>query len=140
MYGSPFAAEELFFNATLFFVLLLGPVAILPCTIVDYFRAGVGGLLMCTLAILDVIAIVLNNCAQWGFAIHNAGLVTFCLALPMFAMGSLLFVSSGWSGAAWRRIWQGECFLATAMALFFSWYVGRDGLQALWSWLQGGTI
>lgn len=139
MYGSPFQGDT-YFNSTLFWVLILGPLAVLPCAIVDYFKSGCGGLLLCGFAIVDVIVIVLNNIRQWGFAIHDAGLGTLCLAFPMFVIGTLLFFSSGRRDGRLKWIWRIELALATGPAVYFSWHVGRDGLSALCWWLRGGMI
>lgn len=92
MYGSPFAGDP-YFNTTLLLV-LIGPVAILPCAILDYLKPGGGGIILSGLAILEIIPISLNNIYQWGFAIHNAALAILFLALPMFSIGVLLVFSS----------------------------------------------
>jgi hypothetical protein len=137
--GSPFQGGT-YFNVTLFLVIILGPVAVLPCTILDYFKSGLGGLLLCGFAIADVIAIVLNNTRDWGFAIHDAGLGALCLAFPAFVIGTLLFFFSGRCDGRLKSIWQIELALAAVPAVYFSWHVGPDGLSAALSWLGGGTV
>ncbi len=140
MYGSPFADGDVYFDLTLLFVLLLGPVAVLPCTILDCFKSGLGGILLCGFAIADVIAICLNNSVTSVFIVQTAGLITFCLALPTFVIGTLLFFSSGRSDGRWKTIWWFELALASVPAVYFSWQVGLDGVSGLIWWMRGGLI
>ena len=75
-----------------------------------------------------------------GFAIHNAALGSLCLAAPMFLLGSLLLRSTPGKHSAIAMIWWVEATIAAVVAAFFLVMVGRDGAQALFYWLQGGTI
>ncbi len=134
--GSPFQGDH-YFNLTLFLVLVLGPLVILPCTILDCVKPAYGGLLLCGFALADVIAIVLNSQCEWGFAIHYAGLFALCVPFPAFVIGTLLFFSSGRCDAVRKTIWRVELVLALAPAIYFSWYVGLDGLTSVFAWLRG---
>ena len=139
IYGSPFAGDN-YFNVTLLIVLLIGPVAILPCTILDYLKPGCGGSILCGLSIIEVVSIVLNNIRQWGFAIHDAALASFSLALPMFAIGTMLIFSSSSHRKELNWIWRVEVLFAVVVAAYFSWHVGADGVSALFHLLRGGKI
>lgn len=139
MFGSPFAGDT-YFNATLMLVLICGPLTILPCTLLEMLKPRWGGMLLCSLSLAEAGVLVLNNCYQWGFAIHNAALGSLCLAAPMFLLG-FLFLGSTPSKDRWSpMIWWGETTVAAVVAAFFLVMVGRDGAQALFYWLQGGTI
>ncbi len=99
-----------------------------------------GGMLLCSLSLAEAGVLVLNNSYQSGFAIHNAALGSLCLAAPMFLLG-FLFLGSTPSKDRWSpMIWWGETTVAAVVAAFFLVMVGRDGAQALFYWLQGGTI
>ncbi|GIX00828.1 MAG: hypothetical protein KatS3mg111_4160 [Pirellulaceae bacterium] len=139
IYGSPFAGDT-YFNATLLLVLLFGPVAVLPCTLFDWWKPGFGGIILCTLAIFEVVVVVLNNLQEWGFAVHAAALGSLCLAFPVFVTGTLLFFSGNpqvsWLNWAWRF----EVLLAATVAAYFMWHVGADGVSALRHLLRGGII
>lgn len=140
IYGSPFDGDA-WYNGTLLAVLLVGPVAILPCVVFDYLKPGRGGWLLCGLALVDVLAITLNNQCEWGFAIHAAGLATLGLTLPMVLLGTLLFLSANPdSGSLLVWIWRIEMILAGIIGIYFLWQVGWDGISALVHWLRGGTI
>ncbi len=139
IYGSPFAGDA-YFNFTLLLVLLCGPVMILPCTILDSFRPGVGGFTLCGMAVVEIVVIALNNIQQWGFAVHAAALGSLCLALPMFVIGTALFLSVNQQVSRLNWLWRLELLLVAAAAGVFSWQVGADGFDALLNWLRGGTI
>jgi len=138
VYGSPFAGDG-YFNTTLLFVLLCGPVAVLPCTLVDCWKPGYGGIVLCGLAEIEVLMISLNNIRAWGFAIHDAALGSLCLALPMFAIGSMLFVSGKPQVERLSWLWWMALLLAASVITFFLWHVGADGVRALLCLLRGGT-
>ncbi len=130
IYGSPFAGDS-YFNATLLLVLLWGPFAILPCTLLDWRKPGYGGIVLCGCAVIEVGVITLNNLREWGFAVHDAALGSMCLGFPMFVMGTFLFASSR-SHASWLRwVWRIECLLAALATGFFLWQVGADGIDFL---------
>ena len=139
IYGSPFAGDT-YFDITLLMVLLFGPVAILPCTILDYWKQGCGGAILCGLSIIEAVLIILNNIRQWGFAIHDAALGSFLLALPMFAIGTLLIFSSSSHRRGLNWIWRVEVLFAVVVGAYFSWHVGADGASALFHLLRGGII
>ncbi len=138
-YGSPFSGD-FYFKATLMMVLLFGPLTVLPASIIDIFKPGRGGLLLCGLADIELAVIALNNLREWGFAIHDAALGSVCIAFPMFLIGSLLFFSgqqrSGWT----LRIWRVLLAIAISVAVFYCWHVGQDGFEALVHLLRGGII
>ena len=139
IYGSPFAGnfDE---NVTLLLVLLCGPVAILPCTLLDWWKAAYGGIVLCVLAIIEVGVISLYNDREWGFAMHDAALGSLVLALPMFAIGTLLFFS-GQPRAAWLNwLWWIALIVVAIVMCYFLWWVGADGVRALMSLLRGETI
>ncbi len=139
IYGSPFAGDT-YFNATILLVLLFGPVAVLPCTLFDWWKPGYGGIVLCGLAILEVVVIALNNLREWGFAVHDAALGSLCLAFPMFVIGTLLFFS-GKTHVSWLNwVWRFQVFFAATVAAYFVWQVGADGVGALIHLLRGGTI
>jgi drug/metabolite transporter (DMT)-like permease len=125
MYGSPFAGDT-YFNLTLLLVLLCGPVAILPCTILDRHKPGLGGLALCGFAIVAVVPITLNNIRQWGFAIQDAGVASFCLAFPMFTIGSMLLFSSPPQRSELKWIWRVELLILSAIAVCYSWLLRDD--------------
>lgn len=140
MYGSPFDGDA-WYNATLLAVLLIGPVAILPCVVFDYLKPGRGGWMLCGLALVDVLAITLHNQCEWGFAIHSAGLATLGLTLPMVVVGTLLLLSTNPApGSTLVWIWRIEMILGGIIGIYFLWQVGWDGISALVYWLRGGTI
>ena len=139
IFGSPFAGDS-YFNATLLLVLLFGPVAALPCTVFDWWKPGVGGVLLCVLALFEVFLIVLNNIREWGFAVHDAALGSLCLALPMFILGTMLFFSSSLHVAWVDWVWRIMLLLVATVTMFFMWRVGADGVAALLELSRGGTI
>lgn len=138
-YGTPFQGDA-FFNITLALVLLLGPCAILPCTMYEIRRPQWGGIMLCSLALIDVLMIVANNQGAWGFAMHNAALAAFGITLPMFLIGSLLFFSTRPLRMGLHGLWYVELMAALMIAGYFTWQVGADGLSALIHWFKGGTI
>lgn len=139
IYGSPFAGDT-YFNATLLLVLLLGPVAVLPCTLFDWWKPGYGGIILCTLAIFEVVVVVLNNLRERGFAVHDAALGSLCLAFPIFVIGTLLFFSGKTHVSCLEWAWRFEVLLAATVGAYFVWHVGADGVGALLHLLRGGTI
>ncbi len=139
IFGTPFQGDA-YFNTTLLFVLLSGPCVVLPCVLFDWMKPTIGGLLLCTFSLIEVVAVALNNTREWGFAMHDAALASLIIALPMFAIGTLLFYSHSSTSATLRRIWQTEAGVAMLVAGFFCWNVGADGISSLIALLQGGTI
>ena len=139
IYGSPFAGDS-YFNATLLLVLLCGPAAVLPCTLFDMWKPGYGGIVLCGLSVIEVLVITLNNIREWGFAVYDAALGSLCLAVPMFALGTLIFFS-GKPHVPWLKwAWWIEVLLAASVTGYFLWHVGADGVDALFLLLRGGTI
>ena len=139
MFGSPFQGTDRE-NLLLLLTLLLGPVAILPCALLDLARPGWGGLLLGILALADVAAIVAFNQRMWGFAIHDAALGSLVLAAPAFLIGSLLFFTAPSRSRASLWIWLAAASIAVLVAGWFSWQVGRDGLSSLYALLTSGTL
>lgn len=139
MFGSPFSGDP-YFQLTLLAVLAFCPLAILPCTILEWWRPRVGAVALSCLTLCGFMAIVLNNVRDWGFAVHDAALGCLVLALPNFGIASALLFSTRplprWLVLAW-------CLEAGAVVLVVGWFireVGADGVSALFHWLQGGTI
>ncbi len=135
--GSPFQGDA-YANITLALVLLLGPCAILPCTLYEIRRPQWGGILLCSLALIVVLMIAANHQREWGFAIHQAALVSLCLALPMFLIGSLLFFSSQPLRMGLHGLWYIELVLAVLIAGYFGWQAGSDGVDAMLQRFRGG--
>lgn len=140
MYGSPLTAGDANSNWNLVLVLVLGPFAILPCALLEFRKPAWGGTALCTLAICDAGLIIRYNVREWGFAVHDAGLGTFCLALPMFLLGTLLQFSSRTFSKLRFMIWCAQASIVMALTAYFTWQVGQDGFSCLLALLKGETI
>ena len=137
--GSPFTGE-MRSDVALFLILLLGPVAVLPCVTWDHFKPTWGGIALCSLALIEVVPIVWYCQREWGFAIHSAALASLGLSLPMMIMGTLLVYSSNERRMAVGKVWQVEVLIATIIAAYFIWSVGADGYRALVALLRGQKL
>ena len=89
---------------------------------------------------IQVAVIALHNMMEWGFAIHDAAHGSLCLALPMFAIGTLLFFSGMRRGSRVDWLWWILLVLAGMVMGYFLWRVGADGVGLLIYVLRGGII
>ena len=135
---SPFEGD--WRGSTLLFVLLCGPVALLPCVLFDIWKPSLGGITLCSLSLAEAGLIALSNQRQWGFAIHDAALGSLCLAFPMFVIGTFLVRSSKLDVSWLNWVWLIELFVAASAMGYYLWHVGADGVSALFHWLRGGMI
>ena len=127
MFGTPFQGDS-FFNITLLLVWVFGPFAILPLTLFDTWKPGWGGLLLCGSAVVDVGMICLNNIYMNGFSVYNAVTASASIALPVFAIGSLVYFS-GRKESTWSIwIWGFMLALLILAAIFFAFKIGPDFL------------
>ena len=105
-----------------------------------YDGSAYGGIFLCVLAMIEVGVITLYNNRAWGFAVHDAALGSLVLALPMFAIGTLLFFS-GQARASWMKwLWWIDLVLVATVMAYFLWCVGADGVDAMVGFLRGETL
>lgn len=136
IYGTPFAGNR-YFNAALFLVLLFGPFAILPCTLLAIWKARWGGIILCTSAIAETVSILLLNQREWGFAIHDAAIAFCVIALPVFVLGSLLFRSDDSADSKWKmHLWRLELAVMAIVSMLLLWQVGNDAITFLYYWCR----
>ncbi|HTN74372.1 MAG TPA: hypothetical protein VL096_03965 [Pirellulaceae bacterium] len=129
MFDWPFQGKESYYYTTLFFVLVCGPCSILPLTLLEIWKPCWGAIGLCSLAIVEVGLIGLNNLRQWGFAEHDAALGSLCLAAPMFLLGSLLLATDAKPHKRFANAWWWLMLIAVGIASRFLVLVGRDGFD-----------
>jgi hypothetical protein len=128
MYGSPLAGD-VWFNTTLFLIVLFGPMAVLPCALVEKWWPTWGGVALCNLSIPVVFLLILNNMREWGFATYDAATGTLCLAIPMFILGTLLWHSQT-THEKWAKIvWRTQLMMLAGFLLSFAGAIAVDELQ-----------
>ena len=127
IYGSSFGGG-VHHNLTLLLVLLCGPLAVLPCVLMDRRIPGWGGIALCSMSLVEVGIVASYSVRSWGFAIHDAALGSLVLAAPMFLVGSLFLSSSPCKYKTMERVWWGHMAIATAICAYFVWMVGRDAV------------
>lgn len=86
--------------------LLAASVAVFACVEVDRWKPGWGGISLCGLAfILDFTACYISIHKTFGFDVYVGGLISLCLGVPLFAIGTLLFFSAqrprSWLDQVW---------------------------------------
>lgn len=106
MYGSPFMGDVRS-NVSLFAVVFFGPLAILPCSVIETRAPTFGAALLCASTLGCTLAAILYSNGESGFLVYNVATVMLSLSFPIFLLGSLLWHSGKLtttkpaSGALW---------------------------------------
>ncbi len=131
MYGSPFSGESSSVESLLLLaILVLGPAAILPCTLIEKFFPERGGIALCLCSILILPVLFAYNVREWGIAYYDIATGVVYLAVPNSLLGFwLLSTNADLSRAsvAVRRL----CLITGILLVFAAIYCFRQEVYVL---------
>jgi hypothetical protein len=106
-------------------ILLAVSIMVFSCVELDRWRPGWGGIVLCGLTFISVFVI---SCFAiddtYGFKVFDAAFFSFLIGAPMFAIGTLLFLSAERQLSGLDYVWWIEFVLAVAVAGYFLFHTG----------------
>lgn len=112
IFGSPvsgaFSVDELtgyanYWAFWMMWVVVAGPIALLPCMILEWWRPRVGAVALMGAALFVSEAGIRASRMYWGFSDEDALIVIGCIATPMYLIAASLLIGS-FSKTGTRRV------------------------------------
>ena len=126
LYGSPVAGINNTDKMLLLLVLMCGPMAVLPSTIVEHRFSNWGGSSLATLSFVPILCVCLSAVQSLdtpaGSLSYATATVWLCVGAPNFALGSSLLLSNAEKSGVLLVVWLIELPLAVILTVYYAWY------------------